>query len=77
MTKENRSAWPPYLLKPVSTELPADICPQTHDRRQDLWDRAQRLYAIGELRRAAQLFSQLAASKYVHQAGLRVEAING
>jgi hypothetical protein len=77
MNKEYRSTWRPYRCEPVSAELPSDIFGQTHDRRQDLWDRAQRLYAIGELGTAAQLFSQLAASRYAHQVGLKVEAING
>jgi hypothetical protein len=77
MNMEYRSAWPPYLREPISAASPADIYEQTPARRQEIWDHAQRLYAIGELGAAAQLFSQLAASGYPHHAELEREAIHG
>jgi len=77
MNMENRSAWPPYLREPVSAEPLLDLFGQTPERRQAIWEHAQRLYAIGELAAAAQLFAQLAASDHTHPAEREVEAIHG
>ncbi len=45
--------------------------------RQQLWERAQRLYAIGELNLAAELLSELAAGRHPRQAEAGGEAVNG
>ena len=50
---------------------------QTAAIRQRVWERAQRLYAIGELNLAAQLLSELAANGQPQRAEVRGEAVNG
>jgi hypothetical protein len=77
MNMENRSTWPPYPGEAVAAEPMADVCEQPPDSRQKLWERAHRLYAIGELNTAAQLFTRLAESSYTSHEELEVEAAHG
>jgi hypothetical protein len=77
MTKENRSAWLPYLREPVSAEPSAEISDSKSPSEQKTWERAHRLYAIGEMLEAAQLFAQLATSRHAEAVGPAREAIHG
>jgi hypothetical protein len=77
MNMENRSSWPTSQHQAVSTEPMADIRGQTPGSRQEIWSHAQRLYALGELGAAAQLFTQLATTGYQRQEELEGETING
>jgi len=45
--------------------------------RQKVWERAQRLYAIGELNLAARLLSELATGTRADRAEAGREAVNG
>lgn len=77
MNMENRSAWPSELDEPVLPETPADHCEQASAIRQQLWERAQRLYGIGELNQAARLLSELAAGMGPHRVEGQWEALHG
>ncbi len=77
MNMENRSTWAADSGERVLLAEPADHCEEVFAIRQQLWERAQRLYAIGELHSAAELFSELAAGSHPHQAEGGVEAIRG
>jgi len=77
MNMENRSTWAPYLGEPVGAESMADVCDQPPDSRPATWKRAHRLYVIGELGAAAQLFARLAESADTIQEELAVEAAHG
>jgi hypothetical protein len=44
---------------------------------QKTWERAHRLYAIGEMLEAAQLFAQLATGRHAEAVELAREAIRG
>ena len=74
---ENRSAWPSESGERVLRAEPADHCEEGFAIRQQLWERAQRLYAIGELNLAAQLLSELASGRRPRQAEAEGEAVNG
>jgi hypothetical protein len=76
MNMKNRSMRPRYAGERVLPGTPDDSG-QTCAIRQRLWERAQRLYAIGELNLAAQLLSELAAGRRPRQAEAREEAVNG
>jgi hypothetical protein len=56
---------------------PVDHCGQPFPIRQELRERAQRLYMIGELNLAAQLLLELAAGRRTEAAESESEAING
>lgn len=77
MTKENHSARPTYLREPVSAEPSAEISDPMSSSEQETWERAQRLYAIGEMLEAAQLFTQLATGRHAEEVELTREAIHG
>jgi hypothetical protein len=77
MNMENRSARPPDLDEPASPEGPVDQCEPAFAIRQQLWERAQRLYGIGELNQAAKLLSELAAGTGPHEAEGQWEALHG
>ncbi len=77
MNMEKRSALPPNSNEPLLPGKPGNDSGQTSSIRQQLWDRAQRLYAIGELSSAAQLLSELAAASRRHQVEGAEEAIHG
>ena len=77
MNMENRSTWAPYLGEPVAAQPMQDICGRPPDSRHAAWERAHRLYAIGELKAAAQLFTQLAESTDTNHEELAVEAAHG
>lgn len=77
MNKENRSTWPPYLGEAAAAEAMVDVCEQLPDSRQERWERAHRLYAIGELSAAARLFTQLAETNDASREELAVEALHG
>lgn len=61
MSMENRLAWPAEPDDPASPETPIAYDARAFAIRQQLWERAQRLYKIGELNQAAQLLSLAAA----------------
>ncbi|MGA2039175.1 MAG: hypothetical protein ABSH42_07855 [Bryobacteraceae bacterium] len=73
---KNRSPRPRYAAERVLPG-PADDSGQAFAIRQQLWERAQRLYAIGELNLAAQLLAELAAVRHPRQAEAGGEAVNG
>jgi hypothetical protein len=77
MSKENRLA---RLLNTYELSAPAyslDNREQILASRQQLRERAHRLYAIGEMNLAAQLFSILAACTQPQDVELGAEAIHG
>jgi hypothetical protein len=76
MNMKNRSTRPRYTGERVLPGSPDDSG-QTFAIRQQLWERAQRLYAIGELNLAAQLLSELASGRRPRQAEAEGEAVNG
>jgi hypothetical protein len=76
MNMKNRSTRPRFAGERVLPGAPDDNG-QTFATRQRLWERAQRLYAIGELHLAAQLLSELAAGRRPHQSEAGREAVNG
>lgn len=76
MNMKNRSTRPRYTGERVLSGTPEDGG-QAFAIRQQLWDRAQRLYAIGELNLAAELLSELAAGRQPRQAEAGGEAVNG
>ena len=76
MNMKNRSARPRYAGERVLPGTP-DEGGQTFAIRQQLWERAQRLYAIGELNLAAQLLSELAAGIRTRPAEAGGEVVNG
>jgi hypothetical protein len=68
MNMENRSA---RLSNPGKGSLPGEpLVNRGHALaiRQQLWERAQRLYMIGELSLAAQLLSELGTGRHPRQA---------
>ena len=73
---KNRSTRPRFAGERVLPGTP-DEGGQTFAIRQQLWERAQRLYAIGELNLAAQLLSELASGGRTRPAETRGEAVNG
>jgi hypothetical protein len=77
MNTGNRPASPLSLDEPASTEAPVDPREQAFALRQQLWERAQRLYGIGELDQAAQLLSQLAAGPRPRRVEGQWEAARG
>jgi hypothetical protein len=76
MTKENRSAWPTCLREPVSAEPSAEITNSMSSSEQETWERAHRLYAIGEMLEAAQLFAQLATGRHPEEVEVKREAVH-
>jgi hypothetical protein len=76
MNMRNRSARPRYTGERVSPAT-SDNAGPTFAIRQQLWERAQRLYAIGELNMAAELLSELAAGRGTREAEAGGEAVNG
>jgi len=76
MNMKNRSA---RLRFPGEGSFPGtpDDRGQTAMMRQKVWERAQRLYAIGELNLAARLLSELAAGGQPNRAEAGREAVNG
>lgn len=77
MNMEDRSTWAPYLGEPVAAQPMEDVRGQPPESRQETWERAQRLYAIGELNAAARLFTQLAESRSTSHGESAVEAAHG
>jgi len=75
MNMKNRSTRPRFAGERVLSGTP-DEGRQTFAVRQQLWERAQRLYAIGELNLAAQLLSELAGGRRPRPAETG-EAVNG
>ena len=76
MNMKNRSTRRRYAGERVLPGTPDDSG-QTFAVRQQLWERAQRLYAIGELNLAAQLLSELAAGRRPRRAEAGGEVVNG
>jgi hypothetical protein len=76
MNMKNRSA---RLRFPGGRSFPGtpDDRGQTVAIRQKLWERAQRLYAIGELNLAARILSELAAGGNPNGVEAGKEAVNG
>jgi hypothetical protein len=68
MNMRNRSTQASNTGGRVSSQTPVDIGGQTSASRQQVWERANRLYAIGELNLAARLLSELAAGRRSCQA---------
>jgi hypothetical protein len=77
MNMEDRSTLPTNLGEPVAAKPMADAREQPPGSRQELWERAQRLYAIGELNAAAILFTQLAESRSTSHGESATEAAHG
>ena len=75
MTMENRLAWPAESDGQTSPETPIDYCERAFAIRQQLCERAERLYRIGELNQAAQLLALAAAIGA--RAASRGEALHG
>ncbi|MGB7759369.1 MAG: hypothetical protein WBL61_06040 [Bryobacteraceae bacterium] len=74
---ENRSPRLPNAGKRVLPGKPLVNRGHTLAIRQQLWERAQRLYAIGEMNLAAQLLSELDACRHPRPAEAGGKAVNG
>jgi hypothetical protein len=77
MNMEDRSTLPTNLGEPVAAGPMADVRKQPPESRQELWKRAHRLYAIGELNAAAKLFTHLAEGTYANHGERATEAAHG
>ena len=74
---DNPTAWHPYLGEPVLPGKPVDYRGQPFAVRQQLRERARRLYMMGELNLAAQVLMELAAGSHPEQGEDGGEAVNG
>ena len=77
MNMDNRSTRITNSNKQATTGTPLGRGGQNAAVRQQIWERAQRLYAIGELRLAARLFAELAGGERTPQPETGVEVVNG
>ena len=77
MNRENPTTCHPYPGERVLPGNPADYRGQPLTIRQQLRERAERLYMMGELNLAAQLLSELEAGRYPEQTERRAVAIDG
>jgi hypothetical protein len=77
MNMESSTACHPYPGERVSPGNPVYYGAPPFTIRQQLRERAQRLYMMGELNLAAQLLLELAADSHPEQGECGGEAING